>query len=393
MPIVCLATLQALLSVTTTTGTIMAQVNAKNTYLHAILSLNKILYMKLPNYFKEFISLPSDLAEIKQQGENIVLHLWQPLYGSKQGAHKFYKYLVGIVKSIGYMVSNHDPSVYYWLSTNGTFTVIASATDDMTMISDSNKTSNKLQDEFGKDLEIVKLGPIHWLLGMSVTRDLEKRTISLSQEAYIDTIVNCLGLNNAQPATTPIETNVDLTIGLPHISSTLLTPTEKTHYREGIGSVMYALMTHPNIAFAIGILSQHLKCPTTTHIEALRYVMCYLKGTKEFTLTLGGDSDEFIAFTDSDYTSHSHHRSISGYACYLGSSSTILWMSKKQPLVMLSSTEAKYIAITQASKKVIWLCHLFTKIPFLFPIFNTPTLLYRDNQDAIWLAQNAIYHV
>ena len=126
-----------------------------------------------------------------------------------------------------------------------------------------------------------------------------------------------------------MEANVDLTIGSPHISSTLLTPTEKTRYHEGIGSVMYALMTRPNIVFAIGTLSQHLECPMTTHMEALRRIMHYLKSTKEFTLTLGGNSYEFIAFTDSNYASHSHCHSISGYACYLGNSGIILWMLKK----------------------------------------------------------------
>jgi len=101
------------LSIAATTGATVAQVDAKNAYLHATLDPNEILYMKLPDHFEEFIPLPSDLAEMKQQGENIVLHLWRPLYGSKQGAHKFYKHLVGIVKSIGYTVSNHDPSVYH----------------------------------------------------------------------------------------------------------------------------------------------------------------------------------------------------------------------------------------------------------------------------------------
>jgi len=121
-----------------------------------------------------------------------------------------------------------------------------------------------------------------------------------------------------------MEANIDLTISSPHIFSTLLTPTEKTRYCEGVGSVMYALMTRPNIAFAIGTLSQHLECPMIIHMEALRCVVRYLKSTKEFTLTLGGDSHEFIAFTDSDYASHSHRRSISGYVCYLGNSGVIL---------------------------------------------------------------------
>ena len=67
----------------------------------------------------------------------------------------------------------------------------------MTMISNSDETSKKSQDELGKDLKIVKLGPIHWLLGMSVIRDLKKCIISLGQKAHIDTIVNRLSLDNA----------------------------------------------------------------------------------------------------------------------------------------------------------------------------------------------------
>src|SRR4051812_42962791 len=106
---------------------------------------------------------------------------------------------------------------------------------------------------------------------------------------------------------------------------------------------MYTLMMCPDVAFAIGTLSQHLECPTTTHMEALKHVMHYLKGTKEFKLTLGGTSGKFIAFTGSDFASHSHCHSISGFACYLGTTSVILWMSKKQTLVTLSSTEAEYV--------------------------------------------------
>jgi len=68
-------------------------------------------------------------------------------------------------------------------------------------------------------------------------------------------------------------------------------------------------------------------------------------------------------------------------------------MLKKQPLVTLSSTKAEYVAMTQASKEVIWLCHLFAEMLFLFPTFDTLTLLYGDNQGMIQLAQNAMYHV
>jgi len=59
-------------------------------------------------------------------------------------------------------------------------------------------------------------------------------------------------------------------------------------------------------------------------------------------------------YCDADWASQKHRHSISGYAFYLGQG-VILWSSKKQHIIALSSTEAEYIAETHATKEVLWL--------------------------------------
>ena len=102
------------------------------------------------------------------------------------------------------------------------------------------------------------------------SRDIENQTISLGQEAYVDQILSRFGLANARSAVTPMEAGADFTPDSPSVSSTLLIAAEKTTYREMIGSLMYlAVMTQPDISFAVSTLSQYLDAPRTTHLNAV----------------------------------------------------------------------------------------------------------------------------
>lgn len=83
-----------------------------------------------------------------------------------------------------------------------------------------------------------------------------------------------------------------------------------------------------------------------------------------------------------------HRHSISGYAFFIGSG-IVSWSSKKQPVVTLSSTESEYVALTHASKELIWIRKLFTEL--IHP-FAQPTTLFCDNQGAIVLSKDSTFH-
>ncbi|KDQ05550.1 hypothetical protein BOTBODRAFT_78019, partial [Botryobasidium botryosum FD-172 SS1] len=54
------------------------------------------------------------------------------------------------------------------------------------------------------------LGEVKWILGISVTRDRDARTITLSQSAYVDKLLTCFDMTNSNPVATPMDTNVVL---------------------------------------------------------------------------------------------------------------------------------------------------------------------------------------
>ena len=151
-----------------------------------------------------------------------------------------------------------------------------------------------------------------------------------------------------------------------------------------------AIMTRPDISFAVNTLSQYLDAPRTTHLIAVRCIFHYLLGTKHLKLVLGGKSHNIVGFSDADWASHLHRHSISGFAFFVGQG-VVSWSAKKQPIITLSSTESEYVALTHASKDIIWLHKLLKELSFLHPL-SLPTALHCDNQGAIELSKDSKFH-
>ena len=92
-------------------------------------------------------------------------------------------------------------------------------------------------------------------------------------------------LTNAKPVNTPMEPNV--TYSNQQLPSTLnqVARMQGVPYSEGIGSVLWpAVVSRPDIAYAVGILSQFIKTPGQSHWEALKCVITYLKKTSGLPL-------------------------------------------------------------------------------------------------------------
>lgn len=177
---------------------------------------------------------------------------------------------------------------------------------------------------------------------MMLEHDQPACTISISQEAFIDTLLQRFGLINANPITTP------LLPGLCLSSSDSLAPDQqcaemasKPHHKL-IGALQWlALGTCPDIAFAATSLTHFGHDPGLTHWDMARHVLHYLKGMKRMHLMLGGTTASISGYTDADWGSDQDDcHSIGAYVFKIGSSS-ISWKSKKQSCVTLSSTEAE----------------------------------------------------
>ena len=149
--------------------------------------------------------------------------------------------------------------------------------------------------------------------------------------------------------------------------------------------------TRPDIAAAVGVLSQYMASPSKDHWIGVKRVLRYLKGTLKYGLkfTAHGEEPELFGYSDADWAGDvDTRRSTSGYVFQIGSS-TVSWSSRKQATVAKSSTEAEYVALSSATQEAVWLCRLMED---LGRQMDAPTTIYEDNQGAIELAKNAKYH-
>ena len=163
---------------------------------------------------------------------------------------------------------------------------------------------------------------------------------------------------------------------------------EKAPYQEAIGSLMYAsIATRPDISFAVATLSQYLDNPGEIHWEAVKRIIRYLSGTRNFALTYGDERHDLLGYSDADGATQEHRHAISGYA-FLIDGGAISWSSRKQELITLSTAESEYVAATHAAKEALWLRRLLFE---LFPSLEAPIPLFCDNQAALRLIEDDNY--
>lgn len=150
-----------------------------------------------------------------------------------------------------------------------------------------------------------------------------------------------------------------------------------------------ATSTRPDIANAVSQLSQFLNCFDKAHWTAAKRVLRYLKKTINFGLIFKQSNESLFGYTDADWGNCSNDRkSYTGY-CFMLSGSTITWESRKQATVALSSTEAEYMALSDATKEGIYLRKLFNEL-------NDENIekvsILTDNKESIKLAENPVFH-
>ena len=161
----------------------------------------------------------------------------------------------------------------------------------------------------------------------------------------------------------------------------------KTYYQQIIGTLIYAAIgTRPDISFVAMRLSRFNNNPTQEHIKYTKYVLRYLKGTKELKIKYDGASNAgLIRYSDSDWGENRDDRHSTSGHVFLMANSAVSWASQRQKTVALSVGEAKYMELASTGRQAAWLKSFSGEIGF--PI-EEPIPLCSDNQAAIFLTIN-----
>lgn len=116
--------------------------------------------------------------------------------------------------------------------------------------------------------------------------------------------------------------------------------------------------------------------------------MRYLRGTTDLPLCFERGKLTVKGYVDADFAGDQDtRRSTIGYVCTMGSTA-VSWVSRLQKLVTLSTTEAEYVAVTEAAKEMIWMKGFLQKLG----LKQENCVLFNDSQSAIHLAKNPVFH-
>ncbi|GKA94800.1 hypothetical protein Tco_0816838 [Tanacetum coccineum] len=125
-------------------------------------------------------------------------------------------------------------------------------------------------------------------------------------------------------------------------------PVDHTQFRSMVGSLMYLTASRPDLVYVVCMCARYQASPTKKHLEALKRVFRYLKGTINWGLWYPKDTTMALtAYADADHAGcQDTRRSTSGSAQFLGDK-LVSWSSKKQKSTVISTTEAEYIAMSR----------------------------------------------
>ena len=346
----------------------LEQMDVKTAFLYGI--IQEEVYVEQPHGYRE---------------GNGVCKLRKALYGLKQAPRVWHDHFSTFMRELGLVPLHADLCVFIHPQTN---TIIALYVDDILLVGPSKDHIAQVKKALDQKFKMTDLGPIHYYLGMTVTRDRPNRTLRLGQEAYVERVVRDHGQWEAAPCYTPMANVVNVQ---PAPEGYDASKELRQRYQSAVGSLMYAMLgTRPDIAYAVSVVSRYASNPTEAHWRLVVRILRYLRTSCHFQLCYQNTLQDLSGYTDSDFAGDPTRRSTSGYVFNLGSGA-ISWSSKRQPTVALSTCEAEYLGQTQAAKEAIWLRQLLDEVQPNKSHIPT-VIIYGDNQGAIALAKNPLFH-
>jgi hypothetical protein len=340
--------------------------------------LEEEIYLCLPEQTLVDINLP----DFKHQA---IVQLNKTLYGLVQSPAKFFQHFSRILRDIGFTQSQNDPCLWLKLEQGRTTAAIAIWVDDCVIVAPMDSIGS-IKAALSRHLKMTDDGPLSWFLSIKACQDLDKGTLSLSQEPSISALAKKHGLLNARRIETPMDTRLQK-------AQTPITEEERTfladkNYRSLVGSLMYFLFTRPDISYAVHQLTRQVADPRPDHWRAAQRVLRYLSCTRSRALTFRRSPApfEFIGYSDADWAGDKgNRRSTSGVIFMLGGAA-VMWKCKLQTCVALSTCEAELNALTEAVREAMWLKRLGHE---LFPQDELqPIVIHEDNKAALLVAEN-----
>ena len=340
----------------------------------------------VPNYFV-IPDLPKPLDRVQK-----VYKLLKNLYGLKDAGRTWNHHLHKGLLARGWKQSKIDECLYM----KGDILLILYVDDACLILPSEGRILDKIKS-LRSEYDLTDEGPLNDYLGTRFNKRPDG-SVELTQPRMIQRILEIVSLHQTE---TRVKTHDTPAVSVLQTSTEDKPRAQKWHYRSAVGCLSYLqAMVRPDITMAVQQCARYNNAPMRSHEEAVKRICRYLLKTKDRGLILKPDKSKGLeCYVDADFagawSKHSSHdpksvHSRTGF-CIFYAGCPILWKSKVQSIIALSTTEAEYIALSSALREVIAIIHLLEELTrYNFPIHRaTPKFVCRtfeDNQSCIKIA-------
>ncbi|GJY47723.1 retrovirus-related pol polyprotein from transposon TNT 1-94 [Tanacetum coccineum] len=342
------------------------QMDIKSAFLNGF--INEEVYVAQPPGFIDF-EKPDHVYKLKKA-----------LYGLKQAPKAWYDRLKAFLIKHEYKIGMVDNTLFTKKKSSNLI-IVQIYVDDIIF----GSTCQDMCDEFAKimhdEFEMSMMGELNFFLGLQI-KQMEDG-IFFNQSKYIKEMLKKFGLEDSKPMKTPMSSDTKLT------KDEECESVDSTKYRGMIGSLLYLTASRPDIMFSVCLCARFQEAPKTSHLEAVKRIFRYIKGTTHLGLWYPkGTGIETIVYADSDHArDYVDRKSTSGICTFVGCCLTS-WFLKKQTALVISTTEAEYVSAGKACQQALWMKQAL--IDYDVRLDDVPIMC--DNKSAIDLSKNPVQY-
>lgn len=261
--------------------------------------------------------------------------------------------------------------------------------DDINIFGPTDATIASFKAEIAKAFKMTDAGQASWYLGLQLTWLPDG--LHVHQDGFVRQALSRYGLLEAKTATIPLDPTRKLLKETDSIADAKFRAT----YMSMVGTLNYLqTKTVWGLAFPVSLVSRFMSNPNQAHMDAVLQQFRYLARTPERGLFFRKDGDPVLrGFVDSDWGGDvDTGKSTTGWVFTLAGC-PISWSSQRQKTVSTSSTEAEYIAASDACKEAIWLKGFHNEVSQLMCHPQQHSIpLAIDNAAALKLTKNPEFH-
>ncbi|GJT53124.1 retrovirus-related pol polyprotein from transposon TNT 1-94 [Tanacetum coccineum] len=275
------------------------------------------------------------------------------LYGLKQAPKAWYDRLKAFLIKHEYKMGMVDNTLFTKKKSSNLI-IVQIYVDDIIF----GSTCQDMCDEFAKimhdEFEMSMMGELNFFLGLQI-KQMEDG-IFFNQSKYIKEMLKKFGLEDSKPMKTPMSSDTELT------KDEECESVDSTKYRGMIGGLLYLTENRPDIMFSVCLRARFQEAPKTSHLEAVKRIFRYIKGTMHLGLWYPkGTSIETVVYANSDH---------------------------KQTALAISTIEAEYVSTEKACQQALWMKQAL--IDYDVQLDDVPIMC--DNKGAIDLSKSPVQH-